>query len=52
MLPTPETARMLLPRLRRRAAPKGPWALPDVSHLVVGVLGRDGVCARTGTVHP
>jgi hypothetical protein len=26
-----------------KAAPKDPWALPDVSHLVVGVLGLIGV---------
>src|SRR5215469_17087085 len=25
-----------------KAAPKDPWALPDVSHLVVGVLGGTG----------
>jgi len=25
-----------------KAAPKDPWALPDVSHLVVGVLGGPG----------
>jgi hypothetical protein len=40
MSPTPETARVLLPRLQRRAARKDPWALPDVSHLVVARPNR------------
>ena len=33
---------MLLLRLRRRPPPMNLWALPDVSHLVVGVLGGTG----------
>ena len=42
MLPTPETARTLPRPAAAKAAPKDPWALQDVSHLVVGVLGGTG----------
>jgi hypothetical protein len=36
------------------AAPKDPWALPEVSHLVVGVLGGTGDQgrARSAARHP
>jgi hypothetical protein len=29
-----------------KTAPEDPWALPDVSHLVVGVLGGTGYQGR------